>query len=508
VELGSIGEYWARWTPDAIAIRCGERRISWAEQEARTDRVAAGLQRAGVGACDRVAILADNSVEWCELVLAALRCGAVIVPLNVRQAPQELSYTISHCGAKIVACDRAHADRFATIAADHPEVLLLRLDWDAPGELSFSDLAAETGPRSPVRIDHDSPAIIGYTSGTTGRPKGATLTHGNVFANFTQWQAAEGWRQGTTLLLCVPLAFTGGIVSNFLACHGAGGTLVLEKTFDPARVLQLIESVPVNVMAGVPVMWEGIASVRGFADADLSSIRSAITGGAPCPPRLFAAFEAKGVRIRQSYALTEATASVVVLPPQFAGTHPEAAGVPSMHTTIRIVDADDNDLPTGRTGQILVSGPQVMSGYWNDAEATAVALAGGWLHTSDLGYLDELGLLHVVDRQHDTFISGGLNVYPAEVERVLSGLDGVEEVGAYGVPHDRWGETTAVSIWGKDLTADDVLAHCRDHLGDYKIPRYITFTSEPLPRSMSGKILRRELRRTFDPTLATRTAAT
>jgi len=508
MELAAIGDYWARWTPDAVAIRAGERKVTWAEQAARTDHLAAGLQARGIGAGDRIAILSDNSIEWCELVLAAFRCGAIIVPLNVRQAPDELSFAIRHSGAGIVANDVTYADRFTAIADRHPEVLRLSLDGRAPGEFTFADLAAETGPRTPVAVDQDTPAIIGYTSGTTGRPKGATLTHGNLLANFTQWQAAEGWRQDTVLLSCIPLSFTGGIVSNFLACHAAGGTLVLEPRFDAVRALELIQATRVTVMAVVPAMWEAMAAAPGFADADLSSITSAITGGAPCPPRLFTAYDSKGVLIRQTYALTEACASVVILPKTLAATRPEAAGLPSMHTEVRIVDEDDQDVPTGTTGQILVRGPQVMSGYWEDPDASARALAGGWLHTSDLGRLDGDGLLYVVDRQHDTFISGGLNVYPAEIERALTSLDGLEEVAAYGVPHDRWGETVAVTVWGKNLDADQVVAHCRSRLGDYKIPRYVTITDEPLPRSMSGKILRRELRRIFDADVAVRTSAT
>jgi fatty-acyl-CoA synthase len=508
MELAAIGDYWARWTPDAVAIRAGERPVTWAEQAARTDRLAAGLQARGIGAGDRIAILSDNSIEWCELVLAAFRLGAVVVPLNVRQAADELSYAIAHSGARIVANDVTYADRFTAVAADHPGVLRLSLDGRAPGQLTFAELAASTAPRTPVPLGPADPAIIGYTSGTTGRPKGAILTHGNLLANFTQWQAAEGWRQDTVLLACIPLSFTGGIVSNFLACHAAGGTLVLEPRFDAVRALELIRTAGITVLAVVPAMWEAMAAAPGFADADLSSITSAITGGAPCPPRLFAAYDAKGVLIRQTYALTEACASVVILPRALAATHPEAAGLPSVHTEVRIVDEDDRDLPAGATGQILVRGPQVMAGYWDDPDASARALAGGWLHTGDLGRLDADGLLHVVDRQHDTFISGGLNVYPAEIERALTSLDGLTEVAAYGVPHDRWGETVAVTVWGENLDADRIVTHCRGRLGDYKIPRYVTVTDEPLPRSMSGKILRRELRRTFDADVAVRTSAT
>jgi fatty-acyl-CoA synthase len=390
-------------------------------------------------------------------------------------------------------------------------VLRIGITDDVPADVSLASLCATTaalreeGAEGPVD-DHDV-AIIAYTSGTTGRPRGVMLTHGNVLASANQWRQADGWTRETNLLLCVPLAFTGGIVNNFMGTYGCGGTLVLEAGFEPARALELIVSTPITAMAGVPVMFQGIASAPGFASADLSAFSTAITGGSPVPPSLLKTYQDKGVMIRQAYALTEACGSVCILPAEYALERHASAGLPQVHTRIRVVDEAGAGCSAGEVGEIQVAGPQVMKGYWNDREASAAALAGGWLRTGDLGILDADGFLSVVDRRNDKIISGGLNLYPAEIENVVAGFPGVTEVGAYGVPHPRWGETVAISVGGTGIDIPALVAHCRANLGDYKVPRFVTVATEPLPRSGSGKVLRRELRATFDESTAVPTGA-
>jgi fatty-acyl-CoA synthase len=511
VNVSDVGRYWARWQPNDIAIRMGGTELSWAELDRRTETLAAGLHGSGIYRGDRVGILAGNSIEWCELVLATFKVGAVVVPLNVRLSPPEISSLISDSGCTAVAMDAELSGRYQQIADAHPDVLRIGITDDVPADVSVSALRVTTealredGAEGPVD-DYDI-AIIGYTSGTTGRPRGVMLTHGNVLASANQWRQADGWTRDTNLLLCVPLAFTGGIVNNFMGTYGCGGTLVLEAGFDPVRALELIVSTPITAMAGVPVMFQGIASAPGFASADLSAFRTAITGGSPVPPSLLKAYQDKGVMIRQAYALTEASGSVCILPAEYALQRHHSAGLPQVHTRIRVVDEDGRTTPAGEVGEIQVAGPQVMKGYWNDREASAAALAGGWLRTGDLGTLDADGFLSVVDRRNDKIISGGLNLYPAEIENVVAGFPGVVEVGAYGVPHPRWGETVAISVGGPSVDVPELVAHCRANLGDYKVPRFVTMAAEPLPRSMSGKILRRELRATFDESTAVPTGA-
>ena len=471
------------------------RAVTWAEFDQRTDAIAAGLAGLGISGGERLGILGNNSVSWCELVVAAFKTGAVVVPLNIRLSPDELAYITAHAGCAAVAVDADLAERYDRVAAGAGAPVRIRMEG-APGEgPTVEDLAASRPDPAPVDAGEDDVAVIAYTSGTTGRPKGAMLTQRNVAAHVELMSRADGWTAATRTLLCVPLAFTGGIVNNFLATYGVGGTLVLERTFEPARALGLLTEHAVSTMIGVPVMWQGIADVPGFAEADLTSLTTAITGGAPVPEGLLRTYQAKGVLIRQAYGLTEATALVALLPAARAVDKPKAAGMPVLHTAVRIVDEDGHDRPAGETGEILVRGPQVMAGYWADEAATAAALAGGWLHTGDLGRFDGDGLLEIVDRKNDLIIAGGLNVYPAEIERVLHDYPGMVEAAVVGVPDARWGEVPAAIVRGTGpLDTDAVVAHCRRLLADYKTPRHVVVVDDPLPRSMSGKVLRRELR--------------
>jgi fatty-acyl-CoA synthase len=503
--LASVGSYWARWRPDEVAIRVGSEDMTWSELQERVDRLAAGLQDRGVDAGDRVGILAQNCLEWCELTLATLRAGGIVVPLNVRLSPPELSYVVDNSGCSVVACDAQLSELYDSVAADHQGVLRVGIG-DAPGDASLEQVRGAEGALRPIATGGDDAAIISYTSGTTGRPKGATLTHANVLASVSQWQHALGWTAESSFLLVAPLAFTGGIVSNFMSSYVVGGLLVVEQAFAPDRALELLTATPINTMFGVPVLWQAIARDPGFAEADLSALTGAVTGGAPVPTALMQTYLHKGVTLSQAYSCTESCSSTTFPRQDVAVAKPEVAGWPMMHTEIRLVDDDGNQVAAGEVGQITIRGPQVMQGYWDNQEATDEALRDGWLHTGDLGTLDEEGNLAIVDRKNDMIISGGLNVYPAEIENSIAGLSGVVEVGAFGVPHERWGETVAVAVVG-EIDPDALVAHCKENLGDYKVPRFVTITDLPLPRSMSGKILRRELRESFDESAAVRTGA-
>jgi fatty-acyl-CoA synthase len=504
VDLADLSRYWRRWQPKANAIRFEGRDLTWQEFDDRTESIAAGLAGLGFASGDRLGILGNNSPAWCELTVAAFKLGLAVVPLNIRLSPAELAYIIGHAGCRGVAVDGDLAERYDQAAKELDPLVRIRMEDAAGDGLHVDELAATGPPASPVEIDEGAPALVAYTSGTTGRPKGAVLTHRNLLAHISLNGLSNGWGH-TKTLLCVPLAFTGGIVNNFVSTYGVGGTLVLERTFDPARALAILTGQAISVMIGVPIMWQGIAAAPGFAGADLSALTTAITGGAPVPEGLLRTYQAKGVAIRQAYALTEASGIVTQLPATFAVAKPKAAGMPVMQTRLRIVDAAGQPCPPGETGEILVQGPQVMAGYWADPEATAAAFVDGWLRTGDLGRLDDDGLLEVVDRKHDLIISGGLNVYPAEIERVLSECPGLVEVAVVGVPHDRWGEVPLAIVRG-DGPVDEavVVAHCRAALADYKAPRYVVVVEEPLPRSMSGKVLRRELRAEYQDITARR----
>jgi len=494
MNLAERCEYWARWRPEAVAIREGGADLTWRDFGTRVARTAGGLAARGVGVGDRVGILAANSTEWCVLAVAILHRGAIVVPLNVRLAAPELGLVLDHSGCTAVAYDEALAGIYAA-APDGPVTrLTISLDDDAAADVALSELGAHEALELEERADSET-AVIGYTSGTTGLPKGAMLTHGNLAACALQTALAEGSTHERRTLLCIPLAFTGGIVNNFISTCVVGGVLVLEKAFVPDRIVELMASERITTWFAVPVMYQAVASAEGFESADLSSLKTAMCGGAPVPKSLLHTFHEKGVTVRQAYGLTEATGSVSLLPAELAG-RTEAAGIPNVHTRVRLVDDDGVEVPHGDVGEITVLGPQVMAGYWEDAPATADAIRDGWLHTGDLAKWTDDGLLQVVDRKKSMFISGGLNVYPAEVERVVDNLPEVEECCALGLAHERWGEACAIVVRPRDSAVIDdeaLIEYCREQLADYKVPRTVILTDAPLPRGMSGKVLRGEV---------------
>ncbi|MCW3040420.1 MAG: putative fatty-acid--CoA ligase [Solirubrobacterales bacterium] len=493
MNLAERVEYWARWRPEAVALREDDADVTWKELGERVARVAGGLAAHGVRPGDRVGVLSANSVEWCVLALATLHRGAIVVPLNIRLAAPELGLILGHSGCTVVAYDAGLAPLFAAAPDGGSPRVRISLDGDADADVTMAELAA-TEPTEIVERDDDDTAVLGYTSGTTGLPKGVMLTHGNLAACALQTALAEGSSHERRTLLCIPLAFTGGIVNNFVSTFVVGGTLVLQKTFAPDDVVATIERERITTWFAVPIMWQAVAASPLFAAADLSSLTTAMCGGAPVPKALLAAFHEKQVDVRQAYGLTEATGSVCLLPAELAW-RTEAAGQPNIHTRVRLVGDDGAEVPHGEVGEITVKGPQVMAGYWEDPKATADAVRDGWLHTGDLARWTEDGLLQVVDRKKSMFISGGLNVYPAEIERVVDNLPEVEECCALGLAHERWGEACAVVVRPKNGHVDEeaLVAHCREHLADYKVPRTVILTQDPLPRGMSGKVLRNEV---------------
>jgi len=502
MNIAERGEYFARTRPSAPALQVDGAKTSYGELAERVRRIAAGLASTGVAPGDRVGILGANSAAWCEVALATLHAGAAIVPLNIRMAAPELAHALDLVGCDCVAYDKSFAPLYA--AAGGAQRITVALDSEAPAQLTLDDLLAHP-PIACVERDDDDPAMLGFTSGTTGFPKAATLTHANIAAHAAQWGLAEDTLNQRRALLPVPLAFTGGVLNNLLGTYARGGSLVLETDFVPERILRLLVEERITAFVGVPVMWQSVAEADGFADADLSALTTAVCGGAPVPQQLVDAYLAKGVALRQAYALTEAAASATSVPAQHATTKGAAAGYAHADTHIRLVGDDGGVIDgPGEVGEICVKGPQVMAGYWDDPSATAAALRDGWLFTGDAGRYDDDGMLVIVDRLKSMFVSGGLNVYPAEVERVVAAFPGIAECAAFGIAHARWGKQCAVVVRATDAVVDEVAleAHCRANLSDYKVPRHILQTDEPLPRGMSGKVLRGEVEARYDVTIA------
>ena len=485
MNLAGVGRFWARWKPHQTAIRFAEHDTSWRALDQRTDALAAGLQADGVGRGDRIAVLAGNSLTWCELTIAAWKVGAVIVPVNTRFTATEVAFVVGDAGARLLVADRAPWDATAKVDA-----VCRVCATDEVDAMRRPDLPAPW-----CATEDDDPAFICYTSGTTGDPKGAILTHRSFDV------ASQGWGQALELgpsdkvILPFPLAFTGGL-AVFLFTYWAGSTLLLEPAVDTDRLFDLFEQQRATALLSVPVIIQQLVDHPRWSTADLSTWRIACSGGAPVPPALLTAVQERGIPMLQAFSLTEASAAAAILPNADALTKVGSAGLPVLHARIRIADEHDAELPAGEVGEILVEGPQVMAGYWNQPEASAAALRGGWLHTGDLGYLDPDGYLYVVDRVKDMLISGGLNVYPAEIERLLTGFPGIVEVAVVGVPDAKWGETPAVVVFTGGAAFDPaaMAERCRTTLADFKRPRYVTVSSQPLPRGMSGKILKRQIR--------------
>jgi fatty-acyl-CoA synthase len=484
--------YWARWQGPAIAVRFGDREITWAELNRSGDELAAGLVAQGVERGDRVGLLLSNRPEFIETVIACMHLGAIAVPFNLRFTAHELAFVVDNADCTVVVTEASLHAGLSLALEQRPGLIVADAD---DGTLDALRVAGGSAPK--LDIDAAEPLFICFTSGTTGDPKGAVLTNRSWFYASMCRALQGGINRNDRLLLPFPMAFTGGL-ALLMVVLWSGATLVLEPSFDPTRALSIIEAQRITVFMAVPTIFQTMADHPKFEETDMSSIRCASSGGATVPVSLLQTFLARGIPMTQTYSLTEVSASGITLPYDQSLERIGSCGVPAMHSEARIVDADGNTCPPGAIGEIAIRGPEVMSGYWRNPEATAATLRDGWCHTGDLGTMDEDGYFFVVDRAKDMLITGGLNVYPAEIERQLSGLPGVLELAVIGVPDARWGETPAVIAVsnGSGITLDGaaVLAACAGFLADFKTPRYLVVRDAPLPRNMSGKVLKAALR--------------
>jgi len=502
MNLGNVVRFWAGWNPDGEAVVVDDAAVTWRALDLSTSRIANGLAAHGVGRGDRVGILSGNCLEYLELAIAGYKLGSVLVPLNVRLTPGELRYIIEHAGCRMVVADAALAET-AAAALDGGRKAVDRVGIASGFGTPLAELRSAAGADPNAPVTADDVVYICYTSGTTGTPKGAMLTHGNVLTVGYNSVLADGVGPGCRSYLPFPLSFTGGLVSMWVPAYVGGATLVLDTVSDPLRAMQTIQARRITHFNAVPVIWESMLNHAQFGAWDLTSLRVAGSGGAAVPESLLSRLQAAGIPMSQGYGLTEAAGKNTWLRAEDAARKLGSCGRPLMHTQLRIVDEQLTDVAPGAIGELLIKGPEVMAGYWNDPQATAAALIGGWLRTGDLARIDAEGYVYIVDRAKDMLISGGLNVYPAEIEVCLAGFPGVAECAVIGVPDAKWGETPAaliVPLPGAAVDPSALLEHCRRHLADYKLPRYVVIRAAPLPRGMSGKVLKRELRDAYsDP---------
>jgi len=482
--IGSWPARRARMSPDQVAVVHGDRELTYRALSLRANQVAHVLASLGVGGGDRVAYLGPNEPRFLETMFGTGLLGAIFVPLNTRLAAPELDYILTDSGASVLVCATDHA-----LTADVPHVL-------DPAGYETRVTAAPTTPFDEV-VAPDDVAMIMYTSGTTGRPKGAALSHANIHWNTVNVLIDVDIAGDEVTLVNAPMFHVAALNQTVLPTFLKGGTVVLDS-FDPVRTLATIAERRVTYLFGVPAMFQAVANTPEWTVADLSSVRTLICGGAPVPAQVITTYQDRGLVFLQGYGLTESSPSALFLRAAESTRKVGSAGTPCFFTDVRVLDADGDDVPPGVPGEVVLHGPNVMTGYWGKPAATDDVLSpDGWLRTGDIAVSDEDGYLYIRDRVKDVIISGGENVYPAEVEDALHAHPAVRDCAVIGVPDERWGEVgRAIVVARSPVSPAELLTYLDGRIARYKIPKTVVFAGE-LPRTASGKLLKSALRTTY-----------
>ena len=505
--LGSWPERRLRMSPERDAIWFEGTTTSHAGFADRVRRAAGALAGLGVRSGDRVAWTGANHPSALETLYACGQLGAIWVPVNARLTAPEACYVLDHSGASVVVHGRDHGELADALRAALPGVTSwIAAEPPAAGgadSLPYEELLAAAAPEprdAPVALD--DPCLIMYTSGTTGRPKGAVLTHGNMtWACMNQLLGLDLAADERTLALG-PLFHIGGLNGTVNPTLLRGGCVVIVRRFDPGAVLEIIEAQRVSSFFAVPTMLDAMSRDPGFRTRDLSRLRTVNAAGAPLPLPTLRTWLERGVTMQQAYGMTEAAPSGTVLDAADAERKVGSAGRPQFFTDLRVLREDGTEAAPGEVGEVVLSGPNIMAGYWKEPERSAEVLTDGWLRTGDAGAVDEEGFLYIRDRYKDMIISGGENVYPAEVESALLELPGVVEAAVIGVADEKWGETPlAVLVVTPDASRDPdaIRAALRGRLAAFKVPRQVEF-ADALPKTATGKIRKPDLRDQYAPT--------
>ena len=489
----------ARRAPAKTAVILGAAKLSYAQLDELSDRAAASLTAAGVTPGDRVGLQLPNIPQFVIAYFGILKAGGVVVPMNVLLKAAETEFQLRDSGARVLISYGAFIGESAKAAeAAAVTSLYVVTESGAPAAgTAFEALLAgdPPGPQLAVRNPAD-PAVIIYTSGTTGTPKGAVLSHVTLYMNADIPGRLFEFDASDTVVVALPLFHVFALSSIMNTCVLLGGTMSLVPRFDPRAVLELIQRDRATIFMGVPTMY--IALLQAPGDWDFSSLRVAISGGAPIPAEVIDAFESRfAIPILEGYGLSE-TASTTTFNISATERKVYSVGKPIWGVSVQVWDADGRPLPAGAShvGEVVVRGPNVMTGYYNNPEATARAFSGGWFHTGDLGYLDEDGFLFIVDRIKDMIIRGGYNVYPREVEEVIYAHPAVAEAAVIGVPDPMMGEEVRAIVAvkaGQSVTEAELIEFVKERVAAYKYPRSVEFR-DSLPKNATGKILKKDLR--------------
>jgi len=502
ITLGDVVARHARRIPDQEAVVFDDRRFTYLQLNARANQLAHALRNLGIGYGDRVGFLLPNSNEIVEAYVACSKIGAIGVPINFRYVADEAVYALNDAGARVLIYDTL----YNTIVEGARSKLT--------SVQQFVRVGAETGPESDspyeallkvesdvdpnIHVNEHDASVIMYTSGTTGKPKGAVLTQFGQFMNAVNFACAGViFRR----FLCImPLFHQGALSQAFSVCFN-GGTIIIQRSFDARKCLDMVVQEGISEMIGVPAMWNTLVHLDDINSYDLSSLRIGLTGGAIMPTRLkhqiLETFP--NMALGEGFGQTEMHAMVTYLSPQDSLRKTASVGRAMTHLEIRLVDDTDTDVAQGEIGEAIYRGPTVFKEYWNNPQATIEAMRNGWFHSGDLLRQDEEGFYYVIDRKKDVVITGGENVYSAEVEEVISKHPGVLEVAVIGVPHQKWGEAVMAVVVprpGNLLTLDDITKWCAERIAGFKKPRVVDMV-DALPRNATGKVVKSVLREKY-----------
>ena len=492
-------EHHANFRPNKIALKDTSlnRDQSYLKLNENASRFAKFMQEKHIKKGDRVALLAYNCIEFFELLFACGKIGAVLVPLNWRLTEPELKYIVSNCTPKIFIFDNDFCEISHNIINKCDIKISVEINSNKKVDAYSNELSLHDVNYTAIETTLDDTALIMYTSGTTGHPKGALISHSMQFFNCVNLCSIANLTEKTIQLAVLPFFHTGG--ANCYACpvFHQGGQVVLMREFDPEKALLLIndQTLGVTHFFAVPAPYQFMMQSPKFDKTNFSKLIHAGVGGAPCPESIIEAWQSKGVEVLQGWGMTETSPAGIFLSGADSLIKVGSAGKALMHTEIKIVDDLGYTVAPEEVGELLIRGPNVTKGYWNNPEATADSFVDGWLKTGDAARTDQDGFVYIVDRHKDMYISGGENVYPAEIENILYQLKEIAEAAVIGVPDNKWGETGKAFIVlkpGMTLKNNTIINHCNKNLAKFKIPTVFEFVNI-LPRNATGKVLKREL---------------
>ena len=496
VNIGAFLAKRAMLNPDKEAAVCEDVRLTWSESNARANQLGYAMQKLGVGHGDRVGLLALNEPEYLDMYFGLGKIGAILVPINYRLAGPEIEYILNDAGVKVFVFGPQYVEVVDSFRNNVPAEHFVAIMDDPPEWASSYGLLVEKEPTEEPEIvaGGDDVLTILYTSGTTGRPKGAMLTHNNYFFSATNLIATLG-DLGENALLVLPLFHIGGI-GNVPLAPQTGIRFIMLKSLDPTRMLELIQEEKVNVFGSVPALLQILKMVPDFEKYDWSSVEKVFVYAAPLPVTLLEEYAEAGIEVRNLYGMTESCGSGTVIDGEHSLLKAGSCGLPEFLAEVKVVDDDGNEVGPEELGEVIIRADFVMKGYWNNPEATAETIRDGWLYTGDIAKRDEDGFFYIMDRKKDMIISGGENIYPAEIEDLLMRHPKIQDAGVIGFPHEIWGEAVKAIVvvqQGETLTEEEVIEWTEGKIGKFKMPKTVVFT-EALPRTPTGKILKRELR--------------